>query len=205
MPERKPEKDMPIVWREYQKARHQVGTLGGGNHFIEIQYGSDGHVWIMIHSGSRNIGKKVAEHYNRIAVSLNERWFSSVPKRWQLAFLPMDTEEANQYRNEMEYCVEFALANRETMTARVMEAFQDILPEVTFDPMINIAHNYAAIENHFDENVMVHRKGATQALEGRLGIIPGSQGTKSYIVRGRGNQESFMSCSHCFFRLPSTT
>ncbi len=196
MPERKPKEYMPVVWQQYQKARHQVGTLGGGNHFIEIQKGSDGYIWLMIHSGSRNIGKKVADHYNAIAVQLNERWFSQVPKAWQLAFLPIDSPEAKCYRNEMEYCVNFALANRQRMMERIQSVLETFFPEITYDPMINIAHNYAAMEHHYKQNVMVHRKGATQAREGQLGIIPGSQGTKSYIVKGKGNPESFQSCSH---------
>jgi tRNA-splicing ligase RtcB len=196
MPEGKSQENMTIVRQEYEKARHQVGTLGGGNHFIEIQKGSDGYIWIMTHSGSRNIGKKVADHYNKIAVAFNKRWFSQVPKDWQLAFLPLDTSEAKQYRNEMEYCVNFALANRQMMMDNIKRAFGEVLHEIRYEPMINIAHNYAAMENHFKHNVMVHRKGATQAREGQGGIVPGSQGTKSYIVRGKGNRESFMSCSH---------
>jgi len=198
MPGRKSESCMPIVYRQFEKARHQLGTLGGGNHFIEIQSGNDGYVWIMIHSGSRNIGKVVADYYNEIAVDLNGKWFSQVPKEWQLAFFPMDSPEAKQYRSEMEYCVEFALANREMMIEQIKRAFHDVLGVEfdDYDDLINIAHNYAAMECHFSQNVMVHRKGATQARQGQIGIIPGSQGTKSYIVRGKGNPESFMSCSH---------
>ncbi len=196
LPERKSKDLMPVVWRQYQKARHQVGTLGGGNHFIEVQQGSDGHIWLMIHSGSRNIGKKVAEYYNQTAIQLNEQWFSQVPKPWQLAFLPINTPEAKHYRHEMEYCVEFALANRKAMMEQIQRVFEHFFPGIAYEPMINIAHNYAAMEHHFNENVMVHRKGATQARDGQFGIIPGSQGTKSYIVQGKGNHESFMSCSH---------
>ncbi len=196
MPERESPELTPIVHQQYGKARRQVGTLGGGNHFIEIQRGSDGFIWIMIHSGSRNLGKRVADHYNRLAVQLNERWCSSVPKKHQLAFLPIEAPEAKQYRREMEYCVQFALANRQLMMETVQEAFREIVRDVEYQPMINIAHNYAAMENHFSRNVMVHRKGATRAREGQLGIIPGSQGTKSYIVKGKGNRDSFESCSH---------
>jgi tRNA-splicing ligase RtcB (3'-phosphate/5'-hydroxy nucleic acid ligase) len=196
MPTRNSEGVMPIVCQQYENARKQLGTLGGGNHFIELQKGSDGCVWFMIHSGSRNLGKKVADHYNKIAVQLNEYWFSEVPKAWQLAFLPIDSPEAKSYRLEMEYCVKFALANRQRMMERIQSVLETFFPEITYDPMINIAHNYAAMENHFRKNVMVHRKGATQAKEGQLGIIPGSQGTKSYVVKGKGNPESFQSCSH---------
>jgi len=196
----------PIIEREYDKALYSLGTLGGGNHFIEIQKGSDGHIWIMIHSGSRNLGFTVANHYNKLAIELNKKWRSSVPEKHELAFLPEDSEEGQAYISEMNYCVEFALANRKLMMERVCkilyktfekditEGFQ--LPGITFDEIINIAHNYAKKENHFGKNVWVHRKGATLADINTIGIIPGSQGTKSYIVKGKGNIQSFKSCSH---------
>jgi len=196
LPPRPDEAKSPVVRGQYNKALKQIGTLGGGNHFIEIQRGSDGFVWLMVHSGSRNLGKQVAEHYNEIAKKLNRRWRSAVPPAWDLAFLPIETSEAKCYLAEMQYCVDFALANRKLMVERIQDAFRAVTPGIAFDSFINIAHNYAAIENHFDANVIVHRKGATQAREGQLGIIPGSQGTKSYIVRGKGNPESFQSCSH---------
>jgi len=180
----------------YQGALKQLGTLGGGNHFIEMQKGSDGHIWIMIHSGSRNLGLQVAKHFNRLAVTLNGRWQSSVPKKWDLAFLPIETADAKNYLAEMQFCVEFALANRKLMMTRVQQAIEDIVGDVSFAAPINIAHNYAAFEHHYGENVIVHRKGATRAADGELGIIPGSQGSCSYIVRGKGNPESFTSCSH---------
>jgi len=191
-----------VVHRQYTSAKKQIGTLGGGNHFIEIQKGSDNHVWIMIHSGSRNIGLKVAEHYNKLAIHLNERWHSSVDKKQDLAFLPIETPEAKDYFAEMQYCVDFALANRMLMMERIKSAFYSVIgrdfPALEF---INIAHNYARWETHFGTNVIVHRKGATSAREGEIGIIPGSQGTKSYIVLGKGNAESFQSCSHGAGRL----
>jgi len=186
-----------IVEQQFESARKQIGTLGGGNHFIEIQKGSDGHIWIMIHSGSRNIGLKVADHYNKLAKNLNERWFSEVEKSKDLAFLPIETQEAKDYFNEMQYCVDFAFANRKLMmqniTSVFLEQFNGNFNELEF---VNIAHNYARWENHYNTNVIVHRKGATSAREGETGIIPGSQGTKSFIVRGKGNTESFKSCSH---------
>ncbi len=188
---------LPVACQEYESALHQLGTLGGGNHFVEIQKGTDGFIWLMVHSGSRNIGKKVADHYNRLAKALNEKWATGLSVEKQLAYLPMSTEEGLTYWKEMEYCVRFAFASRELMMNRIKEVCQDILPErITFNPMINIAHNYAARENHFSTSVIVHRKGATQAKKGQIGIIPGSQGTRSYIVRGKGNPESFESCSH---------
>jgi len=152
----------------------------------------------MIHSGSRNLGLKVAEHYNKIAIEKNKEWFSNTQK--ELNFLLIDSKEGQYYLREMEYCVEFALANRKLMMDRVKEVFIKELhnqnSNIFFNDMVNIAHNYARLENHYGENVWVHRKGATSAREGEIGIIPGSQGTKSYIIKGKGNQESFMSCSH---------
>ena len=185
-----------VVLKEYASARKQLGTLGGGNHFVEIQAGDDGHIWLMIHSGSRNIGYKVARYYNQLAIKLNEKWESPAPKKWQLAYLPLDSAQGQHYLTEMEYCVSFALANRKQMMLQAQKAVTDVVGDVTFDPIINIAHNFGALENHFDTSVMVHRKGATRATQGLAGIIPGSQGSSSYIVRGRGNPESFMSCSH---------
>lgn len=205
---------MEIVKQEYKSALRQIGTLGGGNHFIEIQKGDDGHIWIMIHSGSRNIGLKVASYYNNLAKELNAKWYSGIDPKWDLAFLPLDSEEGQNYIREMNYCVEFALANRKLMMDRIKDIFveefghdngntgisfcsHDGPLDIDFPrEMINIAHNYASMENHFGENVMVHRKGATLAREGTIGIIPGSQGTCSYIVKGKGNKGSFESCSH---------
>lgn len=190
-----------VIEKEYQSSLYQLGTLGGGNHFIEIQKGNDGFIWIMIHSGSRNLGKKVADFYNSMAVELNEMWFSKVEKSCELAFLPMNLEIAKQYMQEMECCVDFALKNRRLMIDNICECFLSIIPNVLFSSfggqrIVNIAHNYAKIEHHFNTNVIVHRKGATSAKVGEIGIIPGSQGTKSYIVEGLGNTDSFMSCSH---------
>lgn len=196
MPNHKQSEDYVIVSQEYNNALKSLGTLGGGNHFIEIQKGDDGHIWIMIHSGSRNLGLKVANHYNKIAKENNFDWHSKVPKEWDLAFLPISSEEGTAYIREMNYCVEFALANRKLMMDRIIEIINVKTLNTYCDPMINIAHNYASMENHFGSNVMVHRKGATKATEGLIGIIPGSQGTKSYIVKGKGNKESFESCSH---------
>ena len=182
---------MEIVEREYDKALYSLGTLGGGNHFIEIQKGSDGHIWVMIHSGSRNFGLQIAEFYNKEAIKLNEQFYSVVDKKQELAFLPLDSDLGKEYIAEMNYAVEFALANRKLMMDRVLEIFG-----CEHDEMINIAHNYARMEDHFGQNVIIHRKGATLATEDTIGIIPGSQGTKSYIVRGKGNKDSFNSCSH---------
>lgn len=191
---------MKVTSQEYDSALRQIGTLGGGNHFIEFQMGSDNHIWIMIHSGSRNIGKQVADHYNKLAGKLNEKWGEPQMKSMQLAYLPVDSEEGQAYIAEMNYCIEFALANRKHMAAKVCEilskATRCSFLEFEGNEMINIAHNYAVEELHFGKEVYVHRKGATRAGTGQLGIIPGSQGANSYIVRGKGNAESFESCSH---------
>lgn len=178
---------------------YQLGTLGGGNHFIELQKDKDGFLWVMIHSGSRNLGKQVADHFNQKAVELNARWFSAVPAEWELAFLPVDSQEGQDYMENMQYCVDFALANRMEMMRACQAAIYKVFKPnqvVEFTDFVNIPHNYARLENHAGENVWVHRKGATSAKDGEVGIIPGSQGTASYIVRGKGNKESFQSCSH---------
>lgn len=188
--------NLAIVCREYENGRLQLGTLGGGNHFIEIQQGDDGLIWLMIHSGSRNIGYKVAGYYNKLAKSYNTRHGTKVPPKWQLDYLSVESEAGRNYMAEMNYCVAFAAANRRAMMHSVKQYLHDIEPSVTFSPPFDVAHNYAAAEFHFKKEVIVHRKGATRAEKGGIGIIPGSQGSFSYIVRGLGNRESFSSCSH---------
>lgn len=185
-----------ISKRKYLSALKQIGTLGGGNHFIELQKDNEEYLWIMIHSGSRNLGREVGEYYNQKAESLNRKWHSKVPPEMHLAFLPMHCTEAQQYWTEMEYCVAFAHANRQLMMERIKEVITNSFQNATFNSMINIAHNYAAKETHFEEQVIVHRKGAVHAGYEEIGIIPGSQGTNSYIVKGLGNPDSFCSSSH---------
>ena len=182
-----------ICKREYSNASRSLGTAGGGNHFIECQYGSDGYLWVMLHSGSRNLGKQVADRYNKIAEDYCRHSDPALIEQ-ELAYLPED--EQARYLYEMKYCVDFALASRKLMLDRIQEIFLEVLGSVEFLGMINIAHNYAALECHYGEMVWVHRKGATSARSGEIGIIPGSQGTSSYIVRGKGNPLSLQSCSH---------
>lgn len=196
---------MEVVKRQYVSALKQIGTLGGGNHFIELQKDEAGYLWVMIHSGSRNLGKQVAEFYNQKAAMLNARWHSTVATELNLAFLPKHTAEFTNYWREMEYCVAFGFANRKLMMERIQTVIAEVFPETTFEPILNIAHNYAAWEEHFGEMCIVHRKGATRVEAGEVGIIPGSQGTHSYIVEGLGNPESFMSCSHGAGRAMSRT
>jgi len=185
---------LKICREEYKNALYQLGTLGGGNHFIEIQKDQDGFIWIMIHSGSRNLGYKIAKYYNEEAKKLNKMFYSEVPEKWDLAFLPLEHELASDYIAEMLYCVNFAKLNRFAILKKVIDAFED--EDIDITGRIDIAHNYVAVERHFGRQVYVHRKGATRAFTDEIGIIPGSQGTKSYIVKGLGNRDSFMSCSH---------
>ena len=189
--------DIPIIQQEAASATKQLGTLGGGNHFIEIQQDQDDMIWLMVHSGSRNFGYKIANAYHAKAKKLCERWYSDIPDP-DLSFLPIESREAKEYFEAMNYALAFAYQNRKIMLDRAMACFESVVGSggFVYDDYINIHHNYAAWENHFGKNVIVHRKGATLAREDTVGIIPGSQGTKSYIVQGLGNPQSFNSCSH---------
>ncbi len=175
--------------------RKNLGTLGGGNHFIELQADEDGLVWMMLHSGSRNLGYRIAAHYHKLAFALNEKWHAGIPNR-DLAFLPSDADEGRNYIRDMNFALRYALENRARMMAAFKKVMLELFPGIGFIEEINIHHNYAALENHFGRNFWVHRKGATSARKDQLGIIPGSMGAFSYIVRGLGNPESFTSCSH---------
>lgn len=186
---------------EIEGGYYQLGTLGGGNHFIEIQEDEDGKMCVMLHSGSRHFGYKICNHFHKVARHLNNKWHSSVPDSYRLAFLPVDTDEGKSYINWMNLALDFAYDNRDHMMNNILKIvshwvkkYLNITPEFTIP--INCHHNYAAIENHYDKNVWVHRKGAIRARKGELGIIPGAMGSYSYIVKGTGNAESFMSCSH---------
>ncbi len=176
-------------------ANRNLGTLGGGNHFIEIQAGDDGYVWLMVHSGSRHLGNVIARFYHNLAFELNTLWHSDIPSK-DLAFLPAHSEEGKDYIHDMNFALMYAKENRRRIMDRFMTAFSSTYKDVAFQAPVNIHHNYASLENHFGENVWVHRKGATSAREKEVGIIPGSMGTASYIVEGLGNIESFTSCSH---------
>ena len=179
-----------------KKILRQIGTLGGGNHFIELQKDEEGYLWVMIHSGSRGVGGKLHQEYNQIAKNLNRKYFSMVPEEADLAFLPKNSAEFNMFWNEMNYCMEWAKCNRKLMMNRIIDVIKDSFPDATFENPIDIHHNYAAVEEHYSRQCIVHRKGAASAREGEIGIIPGSMGTCSYIVRGLGKPESFFSSSH---------
>lgn len=179
----------------------QIGTLGGGNHFIELQEDDKGFLSVMIHSGSRHFGKSVCDYFHQKARELNKRWYSQVPDEYRLAFLPVDTEEGCAYLNWMNLSMAFARENREKMMLAVKAVLEKWIGKHTdltleYQDEINCHHNYAALENHYGENVWVHRKGAVRARNGELTVIPGAMGSYSYVVMGLGNPESFCSSSH---------
>ena len=180
----------------------QIGTLGGGNHFIELQEDEHGCLGIMVHSGSRNFGYKVAGHFNKKAKELNRKEKSPVPPEYDLAYLPVEHELGQAYIKWMNLSLDFARENRAVMLSKVKEiVFKRVQKELGFKDIslkmeVNAHHNYAARERHFGEMVWVHRKGAIRAGKGELGIVPGAMGSYSYIVEGLGNEEAFSSCSH---------
>jgi tRNA-splicing ligase RtcB len=181
---------------EVEKAYYQVGTLGGGNHFIELQEDKEGMLCIMVHSGSRNFGYKIANYFNDVAIELNKNYYSVVPESYELAFLPVESREGKAYINWMKLALGFAMENRQAMLDAVKYELKKTIPEIEFKNEVNAHHNYASLETHYDEEVWVHRKGAICADLGVKGIIPGAMGTYSYIVEGLGNHKSFCSCSH---------
>ena len=170
----------------------QMGTLGGGNHFIDIQKGDDGHIWIMLHSGSRGIGKMTCDYYNDMAVKLNAQWYA--PEQKELAFLPLSSPQGMEYMQAMRIAMKFAEDNRLHMLERITEAMRKYCPNMEVEEAIDTHHNYAALEHHYDADYLVHRKGAVRAV-GKV-IIPGSMGTFSYVGEGLQSNESFWSCSH---------
>lgn len=180
---------------------YQIGTLGGGNHFIELQQDDEGMCAIMLHSGSRHFGNCVGKYFNAIAGELNEKWHSALDPKWGLPFLPVDSDEGKRYLDYMNLSMDFAFENRAAMLDKVKEIFSRYLIKYTgiepnYSGEINCHHNYAALENHYGKDVWVHRKGAVSAREGELAVIPGAMGSYSYIVRGKGDPESFCSSSH---------
>lgn len=176
----------------------QLGTLGGGNHFIELCLDENKDVWLMLHSGSRNIGKEVAEKHISKAKGLMKQMFVNLEDP-DLAYFAQGTQDYKNYLNDVLWCQVWAKNNRLKMFDEILTVIQKQMPlkNVKVDGAITSCHhNYVSIENHYGENVIVTRKGAVSAKEGEWGIIPGSMGTKSYIVVGKGNKESFCSCSH---------
>jgi tRNA-splicing ligase RtcB len=175
-----------------------LGTLGTGNHFIEVCLDQEDHVWIVLHSGSRGVGNRIGSYFIELAKEDMRRWFVNLPDQ-DLAYLPEGTEHFDDYVEAVHWAQEFARINRELMMSALIDGVQATGKLPAFEARleaVNCHHNYVARENHFGENVFVTRKGAVRARQGDLGIIPGSMGARSYIVRGRGNDASFHSCSH---------
>ena len=190
---------------KFSKWMNQMGTLGGGNHFIEVCLDESDQVWVMLHSGSRGIGNALANYFIELARQDMERWMIQLPDR-DLAYFSEGSEHFADYVEAVNWAQEYAMQNRESMLDLVLAALGRHLPEfdVTSE-VVNCHHNYVTIEHHYGANVWVTRKGAIRAREGDLGIIPGSMGAKSYIVRGKGNPESFHSSSHGAGRKMSRT
>ncbi|MCG8917654.1 RtcB family protein [Actinokineospora sp. PR83] len=183
----------PVVRKESGRALKQMGTLGGGNHFIEVCLDEGGRVWLMLHSGSRGIGNLLAQHHIEVARGLAHN--AALPDP-DLAVFIADTPQMAAYRHDLYWAQEYARRNRAVMMRLVCDVVRREFPAVRFEDPISVHHNYVAEETHFGEEVLVTRKGAIRAGRGDLGIIPGSMGTGSYIVRGLGNPDSFESASH---------
>lgn len=193
------------VQHRRDKAMRQLGTLGGGNHFIEVCLDTADNVWLMLHSGSRNIGNEIASRHIETAKSLHK--LSELPDP-NLAYFIQGTEEFKNYWRDLEWAQAYAFKNREIMVKRVLRVFYrmfndgaEFVPEIS----VNCHHNYVSPETHFGEKVYVTRKGAIRADVGMFGIIPGSMGAKSFIIKGLGNPQSFNSCSHGAGRRMSRT
>lgn len=185
---------------------HHLGTLGTGNHFIEVCLDENNAVWVMLHSGSRGVGNRIGTHFIELAKKEMERWHIHLPDR-DLAYLPEGSEHYADYIEAVEWAQQFARINREMMMKKVLEAISTSL-KLNFNSRIeavNCHHNYVNREWHYGQQIMLTRKGAVSAGLGELGIIPGSMGAKSFIVRGLGNEESFHSCSHGAGRVMSRT
>jgi tRNA-splicing ligase RtcB (3'-phosphate/5'-hydroxy nucleic acid ligase) len=193
---------------------HQLGTLGGGNHFIEVSYDENGEIWVVIHSGSRGPGNKFGAYFSKLAKQECDRWFISLPNN-DLAYLVGGTDYFNDYLAAQAWSLKYALYNRRIMMYLTIEAISkatgvnlsrwDHNSAEREGNLINCHHNYVSKENHYDRNVWITRKGAISARRGEFGIIPGSMGSVSYIVSGLGNDESFTSASHGAGRIMSRT
>lgn len=186
--------------RKLDRGQHvnHLGTLGTGNHFIELCLDEVGHVWVMLHSGSRGVGNRIGSHFIALARKEMERWFVNLPSR-DLAYLPEGSRYFGDYWDAVKWAQDYARTNRELMMQAVLAtlAKRKDLPEFQARlEAVNCHHNYVSRERHYGKEVFVTRKGAVSAQEGELGIIPGSMGARSFIVRGKGNPESFHSCSH---------
>jgi tRNA-splicing ligase RtcB len=177
---------------------NHLGTLGTGNHFIEVCLDEAENVWFMLHSGSRGVGNRMGSYFIELAKKDMQKFYLNLPDK-DLAYFPEHTEHFGDYVEAVEWAQDFARTNRDLMMQQIIDAVRDsgeVRPFAAQVQAINCHHNYVARERHYGQNVLVTRKGAVRAQVGDMGIIPGSMGAKSYIVRGKGNPESFMSCSH---------
>jgi tRNA-splicing ligase RtcB len=177
---------------------NHLGTLGTGNHFIEVCLDESGHVWFMLHSGSRGVGNRMGSYFIALAKKDMERFFINLPDK-DLAYFSDGTEHFFDYVEAVEWAQDFARSNRDLMMRQIVSAVREsgeVRPFTAELQAINCHHNYVARERHYGQNILVTRKGAVRAQLGDMGIIPGSMGARSYIVRGKGNMESFTSCSH---------
>jgi tRNA-splicing ligase RtcB len=196
----------PKLERASSRAPIHAGTLGTGNHFVEICLDEDQRVWIMLHSGSRGIGNAIGSYFIEAAKKDMERWFITMPDQ-DLAYIPQGSALFNDYFEAVSWAQGYARTNRDMMMDAALTALYAAVPK-NFEcdcKAVNCHHNYVSWERHYGDNVMVTRKGAVDAHEGILGIIPGSMGAKSFIVRGKGKRESFCSCSHGAGRSMSRT
>ena len=176
--------------------RLQLGTLGSGNHFIEVSLDEQDRVWLFLHSGSRGVGNKIATHHIKVAQQECARWFIELPDR-DLAYLVEGTDEFAAYVRELRWAQRFALLNREEMMHRVVTCFEQWIGAVVDrEQEVNCHHNYTLQERHFGKDVWLSRKGAISAKAGEWGLIPGSMGTRSYVVTGKGNRLSLESAPH---------
>ncbi len=184
--------------------KQHLGTLGTGNHFIELCLDESDNVWVMLHSGSRGVGNKIGSEFIQKAKKDMERWFIHLPDK-DLAYIPEGSQHFGDYISAVSWAQDFARANRQVMMNRTLTALQKIItkPFSTALEAVNCHHNYISREHHFGSDVWVTRKGAVSARLDEMGIIPGSMGAKSFIVRGLGNSESFCSCSHGAGRIMS--
>jgi len=187
-----------------QSVNH-LGTLGSGNHFIEVCLDERDRVWIMLHSGSRGVGNRIGRYFIELAKQDMRTWHINLPEV-DLAYLPQGTQHFKDYVCAVDWAQRYAATNRAMMMLATVAAIRPFLPAFEAgETAVNCHHNYVMCEHHYGKNVWVTRKGAVRAREGELGIIPGSMGAKSFIVRGKGNPESFHSCSHGAGRLMSRT
>lgn len=195
----------PKLRPAFERAPQQVGTLGGGNHFVEIVIDDEGYVGIMVHSGSRGLGNQIGQRFIELAKEDMRRWFINLPDQ-DLAYIPEGSEFFDDYRAGLHFAQQYARGNRAVMMGAAMEALaKHTRPFKPTDHAVNCHHNYVAEERWGGKTVYVTRKGAVSAKLDELGIIPGSMGAKSFIVRGKGNRESFCSCSHGAGRVMSRT